>query len=123
MKVLEIIEKEDGGCEVQLELEEEENNLLVGYAVNDILKKSIKKIDENKMQITLEESLELISKLQTKFNNSDQPEDRIVYVASIEEEVEDILYSMTEIKKDILYSMTEIRKKYTEIIDQVIGVE
>jgi len=66
---------------------------------------------KNKMQITLEESLELISKLQTKFNNSDQPEDRIVYVAAIEEEV-----------KDILYSMTEIRKEYNEIIAQVIGV-
>ena len=46
MKVLEIIEKEDGGCEVQLELTEEENSILVGYAVNDILKKSIKKMDE-----------------------------------------------------------------------------
>ena len=46
MEVLEIIEKEDGSCEVLLELEEKENDLLVSYAVNDILKKSIKKMEE-----------------------------------------------------------------------------
>ena len=48
MEVLEIIEKEDGSCEIRLELEEEENNLLVGYAVNDILKKSIETLGNEK---------------------------------------------------------------------------
>jgi len=64
------------------------------------------------MQITLEESLELISKLQTKFNNSGSPKDRYGYVAAIEKEA-----------KDILDAMTKIKKEYHEIfINSVINV-
>jgi len=52
------------------------------------------------MQITLEESLDLISKLQTKFNNSGSPKDRYAYVAAIEKESKDILDSITKIKEE-----------------------
>jgi len=46
MEVLEIKELEDGGATIELEMTEEENNLLVGYAVNNILKKSIKELED-----------------------------------------------------------------------------
>ena len=45
MKVLEIKELEDGGAIVKLEITEEENNFLVGYAVNNILKESIEELE------------------------------------------------------------------------------
>ena len=65
------------------------------------------------MQITLEESLELISKLQTKFNRSNDPVDKYAYVTAIKKEAKEILNSMNEIKEDchqdMIYSMT-----YTE---------
>ena len=64
------------------------------------------------MQLTLDESLELISKLQTKFNNSGSPKERYAYVAAIEKEA-----------KDILDSMIKIRKEYHELfINSVINV-
>ena len=52
------------------------------------------------MQITLDESLEFISKLQTKFNNSGDPKDRYAYVTAIEKEARDILDSMIKIKNE-----------------------
>lgn len=41
MKVLKFEEQEDGSAIVELDVTEEEQNFLIGYAVNDILKKAI----------------------------------------------------------------------------------
>jgi hypothetical protein len=43
MEVVSIEDQEDGSAIVTLNMTEEENNFLVGYAVNDILKKEIDK--------------------------------------------------------------------------------
>lgn len=43
MEVIEIKEKKDGSAELILELTEEENRLLVEYAVIDILTKTLEK--------------------------------------------------------------------------------
>ena len=45
MEVLEIKELEDGGAIVKLEMTEEENNFLVGYAVKNILKEYIEELE------------------------------------------------------------------------------
>lgn len=41
MEVIKITEKEDGSAELVLELTEEENRILIEYAVVDILKKHL----------------------------------------------------------------------------------
>ena len=49
MEVISIEEQEDGSALVTLNMTEEENNMLVGFAVNTILKEQIKKMEkENK---------------------------------------------------------------------------
>ena len=65
------------------------------------------------MQITLDESLELISKLQTKFNKSNDPVDKYAYVTAIERETKGILDSMSEIKDDCHQNMI-FSMSYTE---------
>ena len=50
MEVIKVTENEDGGATLDLDLTEEEVNIFVSYAVNDILKKQIKEMElENKM--------------------------------------------------------------------------
>lgn len=46
MEVIEIKDMEDGSAEVTLEMSKEENDLLIGVAVNEILKKSIKELEK-----------------------------------------------------------------------------
>lgn len=46
MKVLNIKENDDGSATIELEMTEEENNILLEYAIVDILKKQIKKSEE-----------------------------------------------------------------------------
>ena len=46
MKVLDIIENEDGSATVTFEMIKEEHDLLIGYAIVDILKKEINKSKE-----------------------------------------------------------------------------
>jgi len=49
MEVINIEEQEDGSALVTLNMTEEENNMLVGFAVNTILKEQIEKMEkENK---------------------------------------------------------------------------
>lgn len=49
MEVISIEEQEDGSAIVNLNMTEEENNMLVGFAVNTILKDQIEKMEkENK---------------------------------------------------------------------------
>jgi N-dimethylarginine dimethylaminohydrolase len=43
MEVISIEEQEDGSAIVNLNMTEEENNMLVGFAVNTILKEQIEK--------------------------------------------------------------------------------
>jgi len=52
MKVLKITDQEDGSAIVDLEMTEEENNILVEYAVVDILKKQLEsfKVEECKKE-------------------------------------------------------------------------
>jgi hypothetical protein len=45
MEVLEITELEEGGAIIKLEITEEENDLLIGYAVRNILKESIEELE------------------------------------------------------------------------------
>ena len=47
MKVLDIIENEDGSATVTFEMIKEEHDLLIGYAIVDILKKEINKSKED----------------------------------------------------------------------------
>jgi hypothetical protein len=51
MEVTKIIENEDGSATLDLNLDEEEVNIFVGYAVNDILKKQIKKLEDKQGDI------------------------------------------------------------------------
>lgn len=44
MEVLNITEKEDGSADLEIELTEEEQQILLSYAVNNILKEFIKNI-------------------------------------------------------------------------------
>jgi len=46
MEILEIKENKDGSCNVECEFTEEEIQELLSYAVNDILKKQIKIMQE-----------------------------------------------------------------------------
>lgn len=46
MEVISIKEMEDGSAEVTLEMSKAENDMLVGFAVNEILKKSIKELEK-----------------------------------------------------------------------------
>jgi hypothetical protein len=46
MEVVKVTENEDGSATLDLNLEEEEVNIFVGYAINDILKKQIKKLED-----------------------------------------------------------------------------
>lgn len=51
MEVINIEEQEDGSAIVTLNMTDEENNMLVGFAVNTILKEQIKKMEkENKSE-------------------------------------------------------------------------
>jgi hypothetical protein len=50
MEVLSIKEQPDGSAIIELSMTEEENNLLVEYAVIDILKKEIKRAEEQNEQ-------------------------------------------------------------------------
>jgi len=43
MKVLEIVEREDGSADVELEMSEEEHKLLIQYAVVNLLKEAIER--------------------------------------------------------------------------------
>lgn len=43
MEVLKVTDQEDGSAIIELEMSDEENNILVEYAVVDILKKQIKR--------------------------------------------------------------------------------
>ncbi len=47
MEVTKITENEDGSATLELNLTEEENNILIGYAVNDILKKNIENFKQD----------------------------------------------------------------------------
>lgn len=46
MKTLKFVENDDGSATVTLEISEEENNLLIQYAITNILKEEIEKIQE-----------------------------------------------------------------------------
>lgn len=46
MEVIDIKEMEDGSAEITLEMSKEENDMLIGFAVNEILKKSIKELEK-----------------------------------------------------------------------------
>jgi hypothetical protein len=46
MKILEIIDNDDGSCTMDCEFSQEELNMLLSYAVVDILKKQIKVYDQ-----------------------------------------------------------------------------
>lgn len=46
MEVVKVTENEDGSATLDLNLEEEEVNIFIGYAINDILKKQIKKLED-----------------------------------------------------------------------------
>lgn len=48
MEVISIKEMEDGSAELTLEMTEEENRLLIEYAVVDILKEHIKELEGEK---------------------------------------------------------------------------
>jgi len=48
MEVLSIEDQEDGSAIIELNMTEEENNMLIQYAVVDILKKQIKRCSEDK---------------------------------------------------------------------------
>lgn len=52
MKVLNVTDQEDGSAIIDLEMTEEENNILVEYAVVDILKKQLEssKLDNSKKE-------------------------------------------------------------------------
>jgi len=50
MEVLSIKEQDDGSAIVELSMTEEENNILVEHAVVDILKKQIKRSEEEHEQ-------------------------------------------------------------------------
>jgi hypothetical protein len=45
MEVLKITENKDGSANVDLSMTEEENNMLIQYAVTNILKEQIKKME------------------------------------------------------------------------------
>jgi len=47
MKTLKFVENDDGSATITLEISEEENNLLIQYAITNILKEEIEK-DERK---------------------------------------------------------------------------
>jgi len=46
MEVIKITENEDGSATLDINFTEEEINIFVGYAVNDILKKQIQKMEK-----------------------------------------------------------------------------
>jgi hypothetical protein len=46
MEILEIVDNDDGSCTMECEFTQEEINMLISYAVVDILKKQIKKHQE-----------------------------------------------------------------------------
>jgi len=46
MKILKLHEPKDGFCTMECEFSEDEINFFVEYAVNDILKKQIKKMEQ-----------------------------------------------------------------------------
>jgi len=46
MKVLDLIENEDGSATLNLELTEEENRLLIEYAIQHLLREKFKKYEE-----------------------------------------------------------------------------
>lgn len=46
MEVVKVTENKDGSATLDLNLTEEEVSIFIGYAVNDILKKHIKKIEQ-----------------------------------------------------------------------------
>ena len=46
MKVIDVIENEDGSCTLELDLTKEEVKLLINYAIVDILKEQIKNYQE-----------------------------------------------------------------------------
>lgn len=46
MEILEIVENDDGSCTMECEFNKEELDMLVSYAVVDILKKQIKLHDQ-----------------------------------------------------------------------------
>ena len=50
MEVLSIKEQDDGSAIVELSMTEEENNILVEHAIVDILKKQIKRSEEEHEQ-------------------------------------------------------------------------
>jgi RNA polymerase-binding transcription factor DksA len=47
MEVVKFTENKDGSATLDLNLTEEEINIFVGYAVNDVLKKHIKKLEQD----------------------------------------------------------------------------
>ena len=46
MEILKFIENDDGSATVNIEISEEENNLLIQYAITNILKEEIEKAQE-----------------------------------------------------------------------------
>ena len=48
MEVIKVTENEDGGATLDINFTEEEINIFVSYAVNDILKKQIDKMELEK---------------------------------------------------------------------------
>jgi len=51
MEVVKVTENEDGSATLDVNLTEKEINILVGYAVNDILKKQIKNFEDKQGDI------------------------------------------------------------------------
>lgn len=48
MEIINLHEKEDGGCEIEFDLTKEETQLLLGYAIKDLLTKAaMEVIDES----------------------------------------------------------------------------
>lgn len=49
MEILKITENKDGTCDMECEFTQEEVELLLNYAVNNILKEKIKELQEEKI--------------------------------------------------------------------------